>query len=108
MQANPEMMTQAMDMFSKMDPEQLAAMSASMGAVGEGGQPSAAAMSKMLGDPQSVKMVKDVISNLTPQQLAAMSEASGKQLTPEQVVALFCSIARQDFHESIDFPYCCP
>jgi len=84
------MVTQAMDMFSKMDPEQLAAMSASMSAVGEGGQPSAAAMSKLLGDPQSVNMMKDVMSKLTPQQLAAMSEASGKQLTSEQVLMLHC------------------
>jgi hypothetical protein len=63
MQANPELVSQAMDMFSKMDPDTLAAMTHSMGAMGgaapgAAGAPGAgmpqgaAAMQQMLNDPQ--------------------------------------------------------
>ncbi|EIE21179.1 hypothetical protein COCSUDRAFT_48306 [Coccomyxa subellipsoidea C-169] len=84
LQANPELMSHAMKMFGQMDSEQLAAMTATMSRSGQGGQPSAAAMSKMLADPQSAKMMKDIMYNLTPEQLASMSEAAGQHLTPDQ------------------------
>ena len=64
LQANPEMMNQAMDMFSKMDPETLRAMTRNLGtaeATAAGapagsmpGMPpqSVAAMQQMMNDPQ--------------------------------------------------------
>jgi hypothetical protein len=95
-QANPELMSQAMNMFGQMNPEQLATMSSTMAAAGQGGQPSAAAMSEMLANPQSAKMIKDMMSALTPEQLVSMSEAAGQLLTPEQVliyaVVSLCSL----------------
>ena len=62
---NPELMSQAMDMFNKMDPEVLASMAQSMGGgTGPGTQASAgldmpqnaAAMQQMLNDPQAKQM----------------------------------------------------
>ncbi|KAK9908394.1 hypothetical protein WJX75_007224 [Coccomyxa subellipsoidea] len=88
LQANPELMSQAMNMFGQMNPEQLATMSSTMAAAGQGGQPSAAAMSEMLANPQSAKMIKDMMSALTPEQLVSMSEAAGQLLTPEQAEAM--------------------
>ncbi|BDA44955.1 probable mitochondrial import receptor subunit TOM34 at N-terminal half [Coccomyxa sp. Obi] len=84
LQANPQLMSQAMEMFGKMDPQLLAAMSANVGEAGQGGQPSAAAMADMLADPQSAKAMKEMISNLTPEQLVSLSGAAGQQITPEQ------------------------
>ena len=64
-QMNPEMMSQAMDMFSMMDPDVLANMARSMGgASGPGTQASAgldmpqnaAAMQQMLNEPQASQM----------------------------------------------------
>lgn len=96
-------MSHAMKMFGQMDSEQLAAMTATMSRSGQGGQPSAAAMSKMLADPQSAKMMKDIMYNLTPEQLASMSEAAGQHLTPDQVLICICGLCC--VRQSYVFPF---
>ena len=83
MQANPDMMRQAADMMSNMDPEQMSSMMASMQS-GSGG-PDPSAMAGLLRDPKSRQMMQQMMSNINAQQLAAMSQAAGQKLTPEQV-----------------------
>ena len=85
MQANPEMMKQAMDMMGQIDPEQMATMMASMQSGSASGQPDPSAMAGLLSDPKSRELMRQMMSNVDPQQLAAMSKAAGQTLTPEQV-----------------------
>ena len=84
-QANPEMMKQAVDMMGQMGPEQMASMMGSMSPGTPGGQPHPSAMAGLLADPKSRELMRQMMSNIDPQQLAAMSKASGQALTPEQV-----------------------
>lgn len=87
LQADPELISQALKMFSSMDRQQMEQMARSMGAPGQPGgrTDTAGAMAAMLKDPQSAKMVKSMMSQLTPEQLSQMTEASGSKLTPQQV-----------------------
>ncbi len=84
-QANPEMMKPAMDMMGQIDPEQMAAMMASMQSGSASGQPDPSAMAGLLSDPKSRELMRQMMSSVDPQQLATMSKAAGHTLTPEQV-----------------------
>ena len=83
MQANPDMMRQAVDMMSNMDPKQMSSMMASMQS--GAGSPDPSAMAGLLRDPKSREMMRQMMSNVDAQQLASMSKAAGQDLTPEQV-----------------------
>ncbi|CAL5229942.1 g13370 [Coccomyxa viridis] len=88
MQANPEMMKQAMDMMGQIDPEQMATMMASMQSGSASGQPDPSAMAGLLSDPKSRELMRQMMSSVDPQQLATMSKAAGHTLTPEQAEAM--------------------
>ena len=99
-QANPDLMKQAVDIMGQMDPEQMASMMGSMGPGMPGGQADPSAMAGLLADPKSRELMRQMMSNIDPQQLAAMSKASGQALTPEQV-RLMLLIAHLVCHASL-------
>ncbi len=83
MQANPDMMRQAADMMSNMDPEKVSSMMASMQS--DSGRPDPSAMAGLLRDPRNREMMRQMMSSIDAQQIAAMSKAAGQNLTPEEV-----------------------